>query len=563
MLGSNKSTVHVPSTMGKRNIFHRRLTQMCGTITPLWYKEVTPGWETTEKIAIGVTLPPLASDTYMRCEYKIEAFAVPIRLCLAGFENWFVNRQSLAYDSDLYQPFSDFLPYISVPILREVDPPTDKLHIRRSYCATPFGSEVEVDDRGTLLNYLGIKRGIIDEEQNNGGAYPLAAYPLVGYHLIYQHWYRQALVQNECFGCVQTNDYGDPASVFYAGILPSYHYSNQCVITATPANSESFLLADGCSLFQLRQRNYGYDYFANAFPTVSQPNISVPSVNSFTISDLRAANSLTQYLEMSQIAGNRLVDVCKTFYGANLKDGVAQRPIFLGSARYDIMTSGVTVTASNDTTESNNPFSDYAGGRVGNAFGSGSDFIIDHFMANEPMLLYVLGTLVPKATYGSGVPRYLMRYTKDGGSPSDRVDYPSAMLQNTGNEPIFAHELSYLAAWNRNTVFGYTEKYSDWVNDLSDAVGEFSANGSLHSFVLQRVFDRAPQVNSAFLEIHPTDMDDITFVDAAISRFGCMVDVDFDVRYRIPLYEESMPSLQNPAYEHGKAITVHRGGFRF
>lgn len=565
---SEKITVRVPERFGQRTNHHRRLTQLCGSLVPIYCKEVLPNTEISQAISIAVTMPPLVSDTYMRVQYKVEAFAIPLRLCFAGFENWFTRKKSNLYDEPNYAASDDYLPYVSMPILQDGDDPDDKLHIPFVYSefVTPYmvRFEREVDDRGTLLNYFGISRGEEDISINRG-AYPLNVGKLLAYHLVWQHWYRAPLVQKECFGVVDPYLYADPQGNFAAGVIPHFHYFGQVVGVATQANKDRFILADGCSLFQIRQRNYGFDYFSNAYPTASQPNMEV-SINNgkFSISELRAQNSLQQWLEMSQIAGSRLVDVCKTRYGANLKDGVAQRPILLGSATYDVFSSGVTVTASNPTVETpKNPFAENAGGRVGNAFGSGSDFIIDHFTAQEPMYIMVLGSLVPKATYGSGVPKDMMRYTKAGFSPADLADYPSYMLQNTGNEPIYKHELSYRAAVNRSSVFGYTEKYADWFYDRSDAVGEFSSAGSLHSFVLQRVFDATPEINSAFLEISPFEMDDITIVNAALSTYGCWVDVDFDTRYLWPLYPNSIPSLQNPAYEHGHPITVHRGGYRF
>ena len=85
---------------------------------------------------------------------------------------------------------------------------------------------------------------------------------------------------------------------------------------------------------------------------------------------------------------------------------------------------------------------------------------------------------------------------------------------------------------------------------------------SLQSFALQRSFTGSPQINSAFLEI-PTDyMDQVTSVNSTISTYGCWMDCYFDYKVAQPLAKYSLPSLQDPAYEHGKTITVHKGGFK-
>lgn len=570
-MNNSKQTILVPKPFGNRTKPHRRLTQLCGTLVPIFSKELIPNTELSQKIMLGVSLPPLVSDTFMNVQYKVEAFFCPLRLCFAGFENWWTSKKSNMLDdpsdiddfSSFYAQVFDFIPYANVPLNGEaqsdsclqVNPVFAESVAQNRGLRPIFG-------KGTLLNYLGLKYAFddVDPDAPSQGGFPLNLGKLVAYHLIWQHWYRAPLVQNECFAVPSRGTY-DVAN-FTAGVIPFLHCNAQSAIVASNSNENRWKLADGCSLFQLRQRNYGFDYFTLGFPSDSQPSMSVQVSNgSFSIASLRASNSLQQWKELYQIAGNRMVDKCKT-YGANLSDGVAQRPIFLGSATYDVYTSGVQVTATNNGGNSN-PFSYEAGGRVGNAFGSGSDFIIDHFTAHEPGYIMVIGSLVPKATYGSGIPRDLTRYTRAGFSQDDLADYPSYMLQNTGNEPIRAYELCFANADNLDTIFGYSDKYADWFYDYSDAVGEFGANGSLSAFVLQRKFAKNPAINSAFLEISPYDMDDITIISAAVSSFGCQVDIDFDNYYKWPLYPHSMPSLQNPAYEHGVPVSLHRGGFRF
>ena len=82
-------TVMIP----KRSAFdwshHNLLSQTCGTIVPIFSQEVIPGTKINQKIALSVTMPPLVSDTYMRCSYKVCAFFVPYRLLFGGYQNWF------------------------------------------------------------------------------------------------------------------------------------------------------------------------------------------------------------------------------------------------------------------------------------------------------------------------------------------------------------------------------------------------------------------------------------------------------------------------------------------
>lgn len=67
-------------------------------------------------------------------------------------------------------------------------------------------------------------------------------------------------------------------------------------------------------------------------------------------------------------------------------------------------------------------------------------------------------------------------------------------------------------------------------------------------------------INSAFLQI-PTDyMDNVTAVTADLSSYGVWIDCYHDYRVAMPLAPYSIPSLQDPAYEHGKDVNVQLNG---
>ena len=51
-------------------------------------------------------------------------------------------------------------------------------------------------------------------------------------------------------------------------------------------------------------------------------------------------------------------------------------------------------------------------------------------------------------------------------------------------------------------------------------------------------------------------------MSSTVSTYGCWMDCYFDYKVAQPLAKYSLPSLQDPAYEHGRTITVHKGGSR-
>lgn len=321
------------------------------------------------------------------------------------------------------------------------------------------------------------------------------------------------------------------------------------------------MFADGVRFWELRQRNFGFDYFTNSWPLPQSGQAMTVSTDvdgKFTIASLRGANSLQQWEEKGLYCP-RLIEACRVRYGAHLSDGVAQRPICLGSGRYNVYSRGVDVNAINDGSTGANPFASEAGAQLAQARASGTEHLVDHFTAQEPGYLLILGSLVPKASYGSGVSRLITRYTSPAGTRAEMAD---PELQNSGNQPIYQRELNGRMG---TSIFGYTDRFADWMTMRDEIHGLLRDGQSLEAFALKRDFTGASTVqqSTAFLQI-PTDyMDGVTVASATLSEYGYWYEVGFNYKCSMPLQQYSIPSLQNPAYEHGNTITAHRGGFRF
>ena len=77
---------------------------------------------------------------------------------------------------------------------------------------------------------------------------------------------------------------------------------------------------------------------------------------------------------------------------------------------------------------------------------------------------------------------------------------------------------------------------------------------SLQSFrSLQRTSPAIPSINSSFLEIPTNFMDQVRYY-CHHQQYGCWMDCYFDYKVAQPLAKYSLPSLQDPAYEHGRTI---------
>ena len=522
--------VNVPGLSSFDKSFKNIFTTKVGTLTPMVSKLVIPGAKGKMKISVSAALPPLASDCFMRCDFKVEAFLVPLRLLYGGFESWLTGKKL-----------------------------GDTVHNTDVVCALPrvfegAGSSHPYFAPGTLADYLGM-RCDSSETITSGSSAFFNIFKFLAYHRVYDDWYRNAKIQQPVF-----------CQPMMATSLSTRRLSNLPYVGL--GTIDNFSLSDqffdGVHLGDLRQRNWGDDYFTIASPSAQQGSVQSISTsgNSFTIASLRAANSLQQFAERSNIGSPRLQDYVRSHYGASLNSGIAQRAILLGSASYPVYSKGVEGTAT--TTATNNPFTS-VGARYGNAFASGTDFVCE-FEANEPSILLVIGSLVPEANYSTGISRDALIFTQNG----SQVDLPDPLLENVGNEPIDSTELTggfpisgsgTYPGQNMGVVFGYVPRNTWYKTSQNEVHGLLRAGQALASFIPQRsLAGLGFSISSAFLEIPTNALDGVTAVTAALSTYGVWVDSFIDLKVAEPLVESAMPSLQDPAYEHGKTVSVKYNG---
>lgn len=562
-----KVPLNVPKLSGFDKSHQNLLTTKCGTITPILIDELIPGSKVSLKLALSASLPPLASDTFMRCSVKVEAFFVPFRLLAGSFESWFTDTEK------------KFAPYVNSSG-QTVTPTAMKGFLPAVGGLTPESAsgagdndQVAIDaivSVGGLFDYLGYK----SPNALAVTSYSVSAMPPLAYHRVYHDWYRNTLVQQEVFlppTWTASTAISPQSSASFAGCAPYLFFQGSGIAgTYGPYyvmnNTALLQLADGKMLYELRQRNFGLDYFTTATPSPQQGSAEVVqfatsgATGQFSIAALRAANSLQQFKERNNLAGNLFVEQCRARYGVSPSDGVAQRSLYLGSADYEVYTKGVYNSTNDQSAQltNNNPFGDVVGAQYGSAKATGNSTLVSGFEAKEPGYLLVNATLVPRVTYSSGIHRRFTNYL-GAGSISDLAN---PILQNVGPQPIYQYELNGAYVTSTPLVFGYTDRYATFKTMEDELHGLVRDGQSLEAFALQRGFTGSPTINSSFLEIPTTYMDQVTAVNSTISSYGCWMDCYFDYKVAQPLAKYSLPSLQDPAYEHGRTVVVHKGGQR-
>lgn len=571
--------VTVPHSSSHPLNTRRQGTATCGTLIPVLCTELMAGSKFRLAAAVKAELAPLATDAFMNCDLKFEAFAVPHRILCAAFPKWLTGEKirQLANGSITET-------YASMPVIR-----LKKASSGGS--ATDFSTYLKpIFKAATLPDYLGFR--FRQSEFTGLDNIPVASefrfspLPFLAYHRIWSDWYRNQKVQLDCF----TDSHNTfPSGYMFAGNLGSSidtTASSPYRVTLFDQNlgpnwTDSFRMADNLTLFDLRQRNFGYDYFTNATlnAQLGQAQSVSTSGSSFTISSLRAANSIQMWLERSQLGSYKWQDWLHAHYGTNLSSGIAQRSIYLGHYSMPVYSKGVENTTNiaaaggaltNGIFNKNqNPFAGFVGAKYGNAFVSADGSIVDEVAFDEPVYVMVMMSLVPRVSYSSGISRYLQRYTEDG-SVTDMAD---PLLQNVGNQPIYLNELvagvGSRGSASGNVVFGYTDRFADWMNEPDMLCGLLRDEETLSSFALQRSIGLDPSTgvpsltsqSSAFLEIPKEYLKQVlaysdTYTHTDVEGFDYWYDVLFDFPVSHPLHEYSIPSLQDPAAEHGRTISI-------
>lgn len=525
--------VDIPNRSGYDMSFENLLTMKCGTLVPVLCEFVSPN----ETFNIGhlsqVTLPPMATNFFGRIDMRLEAFFVPMRTLWGGWQNFFTMPFNNPFSSPVVRPSR--LPFLTT----------------NDCTNSVFG-------RGSLTDYLGVK--VKMNVCPIGGYYVPNLLPYLAYHKIYDDWYRNKQIQKRCFVNVNAASSGG-VIVNNVGSLPwfggefqfTYNVSSDPDITKV----STLQLADGVSMFALRQRNWAKDYFTTAalFPQASGDVLgstvefdTTGDTGEISISALRQANVLQRWMERNNVCGEEYADQIKGHYGTMPSDAVINRAIFLGSDMFGIYNRSVYQQGGDsEVTNKRNPFIGSVGSSGASSQGFKDGNLVDGFKSSEHGYLIILASIVPHAYYSTGTRRHMTYNT--------RGDIPMPLLQGLGEQPIYACELTGLVGPDfKDFIFGYQQQYSE-VKYHDDEVHGLLVDGSdLEAFALQRSFESAPDLSSEFLQIPDSYLDQVQAVTTSLSGFSAWLDMYFNYKKISPFSEWVMPTLGDLKDTHKEDI---------
>lgn len=244
-------------------------------------------------------------------------------------------------------------------------------------------------------------------------------------------------------------------------------------------------------------------------------------VGATTITDLRRAFKLQEWLEKLNRGGKRYIEQIKMFFGVTSSDKRLDRPEYITGSKSPVIISEVLQTGQTETT----PQGNMAGHAVAVGFGyQGEYFAEEHG--------YIIGimSVMPKSAYMQGIPKMFLK--------TDPLEWFWPQFAHIGEQAIQNHELFAYQATG-NDAFGYTPRYAEYKFMLNRVAGDFRSAG-LEGWTAVRDFATLPPLNQDFLEMDWNEVDKIFAIQNGDDNLFCTIVHNIIARRPMPVFGEPM-----------------------
>lgn len=260
-----------------------------------------------------------------------------------------------------------------------------------------------------------------------------------------------------------------------------------------------------------------------AVPTTIE-NIDDITLNAggFTITALRTAARLQEWLEKMATGGSRYIEQIKSQFGVTSSDARLQRAEYLGGGKIPMHISEVLQTSSDDST----PLAEMAGHGV-------TAGQVTHWkkFCEEHGFFFSFIYLRPKTAYQQGLPRmWWNRF--------DKLDYAWPSFARIGEQEVLVKEMyNALIPADDDEVFGYQQRYAEYKYIPSTVHGEFKTTQDHWHW--GRQFSAKPTLSSDFVHCDPSDRI-FNVLNVGTDSLYCIVNNRITARRPLPYYGEPM-----------------------
>lgn len=274
----------------------------------------------------------------------------------------------------------------------------------------------------------------------------------------------------------------------------------------------------------------GFQVKSSNAPADVVRNLIGMATSGISISDFRNVNSLQRFLEIRIRQSPRYKNLVKGLFDVNLDYDELMMPEFLGGISDTIPVYKVTQT----TPTEGNPLGAFAGQ---GSLQSGMRHVIRKYCPEDGYILGVM-SVVPAANYSQLLPPHFTRM--------NLLDWHFPQFNNISYQPMLYKHLCPYQAYAANPtyinhVFGYQRAYWDLIASFDEVHGEF--RGSMRNFVINRVFDKAPELSKDFLLVNPDHVNDV-FAMTAENGDKILGSIAFDITKKTTIPRNSIPHIE-------------------
>lgn len=274
----------------------------------------------------------------------------------------------------------------------------------------------------------------------------------------------------------------------------------------------------------------GFQVKSSNAPADVVRNLIGMATSGISISDFRNVNSLQRFLEIRIRQSPRYKNLVKGLFDVNLDYDELMMPEFLGGISDTIPVYKVTQT----TPTEGSPLGSFAGQ---GSLQSGMRHVIRKYCPEEGYILGVM-SVVPAANYSQLLPPHFTRM--------NLLDWHFPQFNNISYQPMLYKHLCPYQAYatnpeNVNNVFGYQRAYWDLISSFDEVHGEF--RGSMRNFLINRVFDKAPELSKDFLLVNPDHVNDV-FAMTTENGDKILGSIAFDITKKTTIPRNSIPHIE-------------------